>query len=85
MNPILGIYSPTDFKNDIIKWTKIHKNIIVIDEIDTLLDTWEKKIQEDFFKMISTYRPDSIVFISTLINLPYELLLNEKRIFRYEV
>lgn len=85
LSPKLGIYSPIDFKNDIIKWTKLYENIIVIDEIDPILDTWDKELQKSFFKMISTYRPDSIILISTFINLPYEQLLEEKRIFRFEV
>lgn len=80
--PEIGMYSPMNLKRDIDGWSKYANTIIVIDEIEALFDTWRKKEQEDFFKMISRWRPESVVLISIAINLNYEAVLGRERVFR---
>lgn len=80
--PEIGMYSPMNLKRDIDGWSKYANTIIVIDEIEVLFDTWRKKEQEDFFKMISRWRPESVVLISIAINLNYEEVLGRERVFR---
>lgn len=80
--PEIGMYSPMNLKRDIDGWSKYANTIIVIDEIEALFDTWRKKEQEDFFKMISRWRPESVVLISIAINLNYEEVLGRERVFR---
>lgn len=83
LNPKIGLFSPMNLKRDIEGWSKYANTILVIDEIEALFDTWRKKEQEDFFKMISRWRPESIILISTSINLSYEEVLSKDRIFVY--
>lgn len=85
LNPEVGLYSPSDLKRDIEKWAKEANTILVMDEIDALFDTWKKKNQQDFFKIISSWRPESVVLISTIIDLDYEELLSGNRVFRIPI
>ena len=82
MSPKLGRYSPLDFKHDINLWAKETESLLVIDEIEALFDTWIKEKQEDLFKLISRLRTDSVVLIITRLNLPYEDIIGENRVFR---
>jgi len=85
LNPKIGLYSPMNLKRDIEGWSKYANTILVIDEIEALFDTWRKKEQEDFFKMISRWRPESVILISIVINLSYEELLGRDRVFRISI
>jgi hypothetical protein len=80
--PEIGLFSHMNLKRDIEGWSKHANTILVIDEIEALFDTWRKKEQEDFFKMISRWRPESVVLISIAINLNYEEVLGRDRVFR---
>jgi len=82
ISPKLGRYSPLDFKHDINLWAKETESLLVIDEIEALFDTWTQGKQEDFFKLISRLRIDSVVLIITRLNLPYEDIIGENRVFR---
>jgi replication-associated recombination protein RarA len=82
MSPKLGRYSPLDFKHDINLWAKETESLLVIDEIEALFDTWTKEKQEDLFKLISKLRTDSVVLIITRLNLAYEDIVDENRVFR---
>jgi len=82
ISPKLGRYSPLDFKNDINLWTKETESLLIIDEIEALFDTWTREKQEDLFKLISKMRTDSVVIIITRLNLPYENIIDENRVFR---
>lgn len=82
MSPKLGRYSPLDFKHDINLWAKETESLLVIDEIEPLFDTWTKEKQEDLFKLISKLRTDSVVLIITRLNLAYEDIIDENRVFR---
>lgn len=80
LDPQLGIYSPNDLKRDIGKWAHNDDRIVVVDEVDPIFDTWTEKQQQDFFRMITTYRTNSVILISTLISLSYDELIGENRI-----
>jgi len=82
MSQKLGRYSPLDFKHDINLWAKETESLLVIDEIEALFDTWTKEKQEDLFKLISKLRTDSVVLIITRLNLAYEDIIDENRVFR---
>jgi len=82
INPKLGRYLPLDFKRDINLWAKETESLLVIDEIEALFDTWTQGKQEDLFKLISRLRIDSVVLIITRLNLPYEDIIGENRVFR---
>lgn len=81
LNPKVGLYSPSDLKGNIESWAKDVNTILIIDEIDALFDTWKKKSQQDFFKIISSWRPESIVLISIMIDLDYENLIDKNKVF----
>jgi hypothetical protein len=85
LHPKIGLFSPIDLKRVIDDWSEHINTILVIDEIEALFDTWKKKEQEDFFKMISRWRPESVVLISIAINLNYEEVLGRDRVFRISV
>lgn len=84
LNPKLGLYTPINFKRDIGTWAKETDSLLVIDEIETLLDTWIKDQQEDLLKLLSGLggRMHSPVLISSRIALPYEDFISKDRIFR---
>jgi ATP-dependent 26S proteasome regulatory subunit len=84
LNPKLGLYSPLDFKRDLNTWTKEANPILVIDEIETLLDTWTREQQEDLLKLLSGLggRMHSPVLITTRLDLPYEDFIGKDRVFK---
>lgn len=82
MSPKLGRYSPLDFKHDIDLWAKEAESLLVIDEIEALFDTWTNEKQEDLLKLVSRLRTDSVVLIITRLNLPYEDIIGENKVFR---
>ena len=82
MSNKLGRYSPLDFKHDINLWAKETESLLIIDEIEALFDTWEQEKQEDFFKLMSRLRTDSVVLIISRLNLTYENILGKDRVFR---
>ena len=84
LKPKLGIYAPFDFKSDISKWARETETILVIDEIESLLDTWTREKQEDLLKLLSDLggRMHSPVILTTRLNLVYEDFLSEDKIFR---
>lgn len=82
INPKLGRYSTLEFKHDINLWAKETESLLVVDEIEALFDTWTHEKQEDFFKLISRLRPDSVVLIVTRLNLRYEDIMDKDKVFR---
>ena len=82
LHPKIGLFSTRNLKDIIDEWSKHVNTILVIDEIEALFDTWKKKEQEDFFKMISKWRPESIILIPTSINLNYEEILSKDKVFK---
>lgn len=84
LSPILGIYSPLDFRRDIDVWLNQTETLLVIDEIEALFDTWTREKQEDFLKLISGLggRVHNPVLIACGINLPYEDILGRDKVFR---
>jgi len=82
ISPKLGRYSPLDFKNDINLWAKETESLLVVDEIEALFDTWAQEKQEDFFKLLSRLRTESVVLIITRLNLPYDDIMGKDRVFR---
>ena len=82
MSHKLGRYSPLDFKHDINLWAKETESLLIIDEIEALFDTWEQEKQEDFFKLMSRLRTNSVVLIISRLNLTYENILGKDRVFR---
>lgn len=82
LTPKLGLYSPSDLKKDMGSWSRETNSLLVIDEIEPLLDTWSRQQQEDLFKLLSRWRPESIVLLATRLNLPFEEFLGKDRVFR---
>lgn len=84
LSPKLGSYCPLDFKRDLNTWAKEADAILVIDEIETLLDTWTREQQEDLLKLLSGLggRMHSPVLITTRLNLPYEDFIGKDRVFK---
>jgi len=78
----LGLYSPLEFKNDINLWAKETESLLVVDEIETLVDTWANEKQEDLFKLLSRLRTYSVVLIITRLNLPYDDIIGKDKVFR---
>ena len=74
--PKLGSYSPEDFKQNVRTWAEEARNILVVDEIEALLDTWTIEQQEDWLKLISGLggRMANPVLITCRFQLPYEEL-----------
>jgi len=83
-NPKLGLYNPVNFRRDIGIWAKEIVSLLVIDEIETLFDTWSREQHEDLFKLLSGLggRMHSPVLIVTRLNLCYEDFMSKDRIFR---
>ena len=84
LNPKLGLYSSLDFKRDINIWAKEIDTLLVIDEIETLLDTWTREQKEDLLKLVSGLggRMHKPVLITSSLNLPYEDFIDKDRVFR---
>jgi len=85
LNPKLGLYSPSDFIQDINIWAKQTDSLLVIDEIEALLDTWTKDYHDDLLKLLSglgggrVYNP---VLIVSRLNLAYKDLMGKDRLFK---
>ena len=81
INPKLGMYAPSDFKNDINKWARETDTLLVIDEIEALLDTWTRDQHEGLLKLLSGSggRMYSPILITSRLNIPYEDFLGKYR------
>ena len=82
VSPRIGLYRPVDFKEDITKWAKASSPLLILDEIEPLLDTWTREEQKDLFKLLSRCRTDSVVLLVTRLDIPYEEMLGQERVFR---
>ena len=82
LSPKLGLYSPVDFKKGIGLWAKEANPLIIIDEIEALLDTWNQEERKNFLKLVSKWRTDSVVLIVTRLDDDYESIFGKDRVFR---
>jgi replication-associated recombination protein RarA len=83
LNPKLGLYTPLDFKKDISTWAKKTASVLILDEIETLLDTWTRQQQENLLKLLSGLggrMPNPVLIVSRL-DLPYEDFMGKEKIF----
>jgi hypothetical protein len=83
LNPKLGLYTPLEFKRDIGTWAKETPSVLVIDEIEALFDTWTRKQQEEFLKLISGLqgRMTVPVLIISRLNMPYGDFIGKEKVF----
>lgn len=84
LQPRLGLYSPADLKSDIGAWSREAKSLLVVLEMEAVLDTWNKQQQQGFFRMLARWRTNTPILLIVSLNLPFEELLGEGRVFRLE-
>jgi hypothetical protein len=82
LQPKVGLYRPADFKKDMGLWSKDAGSLLVLDEIESLLDTWPRVEQENLFKLVSRWRTDCVILIAIGLNLPFEDFVGKDRVFR---
>lgn len=84
LQPEFGLYSPANLKMDISAWSREANFLLVVSEMEAVLDTWNRQQQQGFFKMLARWRTNTPVLMIVSLNLPFEELLGEGRVFRLE-